>query len=289
MTKALLRVILFAICLPALADDFSTLVADRAAIERVYYDHRLGDKPPFEKTLPTSALEQLVRQDLHKEVVLRKVYGVEITPALVDAEVERINTTTRAPDVLAELKAALGNDPHRFAETVARPIVVERLLREKFENDDSLHEAARHECERIRSTLLAAQTNNATAASLLALLQKANSNSVSEITWELAPRPSETTGTAADEIEIKKRFGTNARILSLPHSEEQKLYFDDLPPALQKVLRAQLRQPGDVSAVIETPGGFLLYLVREKSERKLSVACLNLQKRGYEEWLAEQK
>src|SRR5216684_4210992 len=50
------------------------------------------------------------------------------SPARPDAEAERINATTRAPEVLAELKAALGNDPARFARTVARPIVVERTL-----------------------------------------------------------------------------------------------------------------------------------------------------------------
>jgi hypothetical protein len=31
--------------------------ADRAAIERVYYNHRTGQKPPFEQALPAAALE----------------------------------------------------------------------------------------------------------------------------------------------------------------------------------------------------------------------------------------
>src|ERR1700720_3637806 len=39
-----------ALALPTMADDFSALCADRAAIERVYYQHRLGTKPPFEET-----------------------------------------------------------------------------------------------------------------------------------------------------------------------------------------------------------------------------------------------
>ncbi len=34
--------------------------------------------------------------------MLRKTYGVTLTPALLEAEVQRINTTTRAPDMLAE-------------------------------------------------------------------------------------------------------------------------------------------------------------------------------------------
>ena len=74
-----------------------------------------------------------------KEEVLKRVYGVQITPAQVAAEAQRINATTRAPDVLAELKTALGNDPERFARTVVKPILVERELRQRFDNDDHLH------------------------------------------------------------------------------------------------------------------------------------------------------
>jgi hypothetical protein len=61
-----------------------------------------------------------------------------------------------------------------------------------------------------------------------------------------------------------------------------------LPGELQRVLRLQLRQPGDVSAVIEAPGGFLLYVAKEKTDTALTVACLSLPKRSYEQWLSEQ-
>ena len=54
------------------------------------------------------------------------------------------------------------------------------------------------------------------------------------------------------------------------------------------MLRVQLRAPGDVSAVLETPGGFLLYVAREKTDALLGVACLWLPKRSYEQWLEEQ-
>ena len=33
------------------ADDFTVLCADRAAVERVYYQHRIGEKPPFEQAM----------------------------------------------------------------------------------------------------------------------------------------------------------------------------------------------------------------------------------------------
>jgi hypothetical protein len=87
------------------ASDFDSLCADRTAIERVYYHHRLGTKPPFEQVMPPEVVERLVRQDRHKEAVLKKVYGVEITPAVLAAEVRRIDPTTRASEILAELRA----------------------------------------------------------------------------------------------------------------------------------------------------------------------------------------
>jgi hypothetical protein len=272
------------------AEDFVQLCADRAAIERVYYHHRLGDKPPFEQTLPPAAIEQLVRQDLAKEAALREVYGVEVTPGMLEAEAQRIHAATRAPDVLAELEAALGNDTNRFARIVARPILVERLLREKFENDDPLHAPQRREIDQARERLLSARKNGAPVTNLLALLKQARSNAVSETTWQLGARPAESTAPDADELEVKQRFGPGAKLLSGTRGadQERKVYFSELPRRLQEVLRAQLRQPGDVSAVIETASGFLLFLATDRGADTLSVASLSIPKRSYEAWLAEQ-
>jgi hypothetical protein len=275
----------------ALAADLASLRADREAIERVYYNHRLGQKPPFEQALPRETLERLVRDELRKETALKRAYGVEVTPAMLDAEVQRINTTTRAPEVLAELKAALGNDPGRFARAMARPIVVERLLRQKFDNDDALHAPQRRQVERTREQLLAAKRNGAGPDKLLGLLKQTASNSVSETIWQLGTRPAEPEKANADLVEVQKRFGPNAQILSSPSAgdgKEQKFYFEDLPDELQKVLRAQLRQAGDVSAVIEMPAGFALYLAKEKTAESLSVATLSIPKQSYDQWLAEQ-
>lgn len=268
-------------------NNLSALVADRGAVERVYYEHRLGDKPPFEEVLPAAMLENMVWQDVHKETVLKRVYGVEITPVLLEAEVRRIDSTTRAPEMLAEIKAALGNDPARFGAVFAKPILVERLLRVKFDNDDALHAPQRRRSETMRNELLAAHDPGRDYEKLLALLNHSYSNTVTETTWQLAARPAETNAPSADELEIKKHFGPEAKILSAPHAEgeETKFYFEDLPDELQNVLRVQLRRTGDVSAVIETPRVFLLYVVKEKTEEVLSVAVLALPKRSYEQWL----
>ena len=274
------------------AGDFAALCAGRTALERVYYLHRLGEKPPFEQTLPPDRLEKLVRQDLRKEAVLKKNYGVEITPTLLAAEVRRIDSTTRAPEMLAEIKAALGDDPARFAEVFAKPILAERLLRENFDNDDALHAPQRQQAAQTREEILAAKKNGADGEKLLALLQHTHANAVTKTTWQLGARPKEKPGAeTADEAAIKQRFGANAQLLSAPRAADgkgQESYFADLPAELQNVLRAQLHQPGDVSAVIETPTGFLLFLTEEKTAASLRAATLTIPKRSYEEWLAQQ-
>jgi hypothetical protein len=279
--------ILLASVWAGVADDFSSRCADRIAIERVYYNHRLGQKPPFEQVLPPATVEKLVRQDLHKEAALKNVYGIEITPAMLDTERQRIDSTTRAPEILAELKAALDNDPARFANVLAKPILVERLLRAKFDNDDTLHAPQRREMEQARNELISATKSGADCEKLLALLKRSHSNAVTEATWQLAAPPGGTNAPDADKI--KQHFGSNAQILSSPPPDGKaaKIYFEELPVELQTVLRVQLRQAGDVSAVIEIPGSFLLYVAKEKTAASLSVAVLSLPKRSYEQWLEE--
>jgi hypothetical protein len=273
------------------AADMDALCADRTAIEHVYYEHRLGTKPPFDTVSPPSLIRHLVAQDLGKEAVLKKVYGVEISDSALAAEVQRIDRTTHSPEMLAEIKAALGNDPQRFASAFAKPIVVDRELRARFENDDALHASNRRFCAAVRQQVLAASTRGVSAELLLGEFKEAGSNHISEITWQLSPPPPAQPATPTqDELEIKRRFGPNAQILSAPPTgnAEAGRYFSELPDDLQRVLRVQLRQPGDVSAVIETAGGFSLYLAELKNSEQLSVAVLSLPKRDYDQWVADQ-
>ena len=50
---------------------------------------------------------------------------------------------------------------------------------------------------------------------LVAILKANHSNDISETTWQLGARPAETNAPAADELEIKQRFGPNAQLISL--------------------------------------------------------------------------
>jgi hypothetical protein len=210
---------------------------------------------------------------------------------MVEAEVRRIDATTRAPDMLTEIKHALGDAPARLARAVARPIVVERELRRRFDNDDALHIAQRREAEQARERLLAKQPVEG----------------IQDVRWQLTPRPEDekpeataqgpgistpppqTQGTAKSGAYSVEATAQVAQALVPPPGEkDEKLYFEDLDPELQQVLRLQLQKPGDVSAVIETPRGFLVFLAKEKSAAALAAVSLSIPKRSYEEWHAQQ-
>lgn len=73
----------------------------------------------------------------------------------------------------------------------------------------------------------------------------------------------------------------------------RKVYGVEITPALvaaevERILWDQLQTPGDVSGVIAIPGGFLVFLTKEKNSETLRVASLTVPKRSYEKWLAQQ-
>jgi len=292
---------------PAAGTDLAARVADRLAVERVYYDRRAGDRPPFEGTVPRAKAEALVRLDLKKEAVLRSVYGVAVTSAMVSAEVRRIDAASRAPEVLAELKAALGNDPERFARAVARPQVVERELRTRFANDDSLHQSHRRRAAAARERLLSMAREGRPLSDRRAVLgTEADPRApVQDIRWQRRPRPDNDGGRPSSEGREPHpasrstagayRIEATARLTPTPlpggragESESNVQYLADLHPDLQSVLSRSLQGPGDVSPVIEMPSAFLVYLAIEVSPHELAAAVLSIPKLEYREWLEGQ-
>jgi len=288
-------------CGTVIATDLNALVADRTAVERVYYNHRLGTKPPFDQAFPPPEIERQVKSDLRKEALLARVYHVEITISKVETELKRIDSETRAPEMLAEIKAALANDPARFARAVARPIVVDRELRNRFGNDDRLHAARRRQAEMIRENILAMQRRHDSWTKLLPALNEAEAGTVVETNWQLRPPPE---GTAASvptlaPARLKARSGDYSLEATVQFArppspakqpgEPPHKSFENLSPEFRNVLCAQLQKSGDVSAVIETPDSFLLFVSKERTENNLSTVALSIPKLSFERWEREQK
>ncbi|HZN05121.1 MAG TPA: hypothetical protein VFD06_16165, partial [Candidatus Polarisedimenticolia bacterium] len=124
---------------------FEERVAAQKAIEQVYWNHRIwpkenpGRKPSLSEVLPDSTIRARVDDYLLKSSALEKLWQHPITPAQLQNELNRMAADTRAPEILRELFAALGNDPHLIAETLARQTLADRLVRNWYANDERFH------------------------------------------------------------------------------------------------------------------------------------------------------
>jgi hypothetical protein len=115
---------------------FADRVAYQRTVEGVYWQHRIWPKensrpkPSRDEVMSQEQIEQKVDEYLRKSQLLADQWQRPITLEQLQAEMERMASHTRQPEVLRELFAALGNDPFIIAECLARPVLSERLVGE---------------------------------------------------------------------------------------------------------------------------------------------------------------
>ena len=116
---------------------FAERVSYQRAIEDVYWRHRIwprsrgensDPKPSLDAVMTQAELEKKVRDYLRNSQALEDYWQRPITADQLQAEMERMASHTRQPEVLQELFEALGNDPFVIAECLARPVLTERLI-----------------------------------------------------------------------------------------------------------------------------------------------------------------
>lgn len=95
-------------------------VTYRLAIDKAYGNGQSGT---------TEVVLQLIMQEL-REVIAEKEQ-IYITDSMINHEVLRIDEETKAPEILAKVKAIF-TDHHDYLKHYVRPVLVERLLQEKF-------------------------------------------------------------------------------------------------------------------------------------------------------------
>jgi N-acetylneuraminic acid mutarotase len=124
-------------------------VACQRAVEQVYWRHRGGasgaPRRPFEQAVPEAVLRRKAEDAVRKSVALAQWWNTTITPTQLQAELDRIAAASQSPEVLAELFSALGQDPQRAAECIARPLLADRLIQSYFASDDRIHGAVRQQ------------------------------------------------------------------------------------------------------------------------------------------------
>jgi len=122
------------------------------AIDNVYWRHRIWPeqngkrKPDLEEVVPGWVIRAKVEDYLRKSQALALYWQRPIRGEQLQAEMDRMARQTQNQAVLSELWVALENDPSLIAECLARPLLVNRLIRNWYgEEDNTLERKERFE------------------------------------------------------------------------------------------------------------------------------------------------
>ena len=112
----------------------------RRAVEEVYWRHRIWPsenpdaKPVLQSVLSDKDLRAKVEASLRASAAL-EMWNRRITEADLQSEMERIARQSRRPELLAEIVAALGDDPFLMAECFVRPLLADQRVSELADRD----------------------------------------------------------------------------------------------------------------------------------------------------------
>jgi hypothetical protein len=84
-------------------------------------------------------LRERADDGLRKSVALARFWHRPVTGGQLQAEMDRMARDSKDPAMLRELFAALGNEPRRIAECLARPALADRLVRRWYATDERFH------------------------------------------------------------------------------------------------------------------------------------------------------
>jgi N-acetylneuraminic acid mutarotase len=132
---------------------FEERVAYQRAIEEVYWRHRIWPKerpdrkPSLDALVSQAQIEKKVAGYLRNSQALEDYWQRPITAEQLQAEMDRMATHTRQPEVLRELFEALGNDPFVIAECLARAALADRLVTNWYAYDQRIHGALKQRAE----------------------------------------------------------------------------------------------------------------------------------------------
>jgi hypothetical protein len=76
---------------------------------------------------------------------------------MLAAEFERIERQTEDPEQWEAIQRALGHDRRLVEEAICRPLVVGRLLRQRFAFDEAIHAEAHAKARQARARFIAGQ------------------------------------------------------------------------------------------------------------------------------------
>jgi hypothetical protein len=131
-------------------------VRHQRAIEQVYWGHRVwpaenpSPKPTLSEVMSDAAIRAKVETYLKESAALEALWQRPVTHEQLQAELDRLVRETRDGAMLAQIFGALGNDPELIAECFARPVLVDRIVRDGYAHDDRFHGALKRRVEAAR-------------------------------------------------------------------------------------------------------------------------------------------
>ncbi len=99
--------------------------------------------------------------DLAKATVLASRWGVVVTEEMLRGELARMARSAGTAKRIAAASTALGGDRRRIEDSLARPSLVDRLIRERFALDPELHAKTRAEAAALRRRLMTGELDPA--------------------------------------------------------------------------------------------------------------------------------
>jgi hypothetical protein len=139
--------LLAGVCGPAAAretgaDPRARAIDCEAVVQATYWDLRNeGQAGAFPLERYRATLADRAERTAREVAYLRAQRGRDFTAGELQAEVDRMARDTKSPAALGKLFAALGNDPRRVAECLAKPALADQLARQYFAEDSALHAA----------------------------------------------------------------------------------------------------------------------------------------------------
>ncbi|HEX4826183.1 MAG TPA: kelch repeat-containing protein [Candidatus Polarisedimenticolaceae bacterium] len=239
-------------------------VGDLAAIERLRFERRTwpgakdATRPPFEVAVPEGVIRRRVERTLTESALLLERYGHGISKDDLRSELERMIRGSKDPAVLRAMFRALGDDPRRIAETIARPVVADRMLRDAFASDATIHAPLRD--------LAAAAVSHARGAG------------------EACPAGAQ----CVDLVVRADQSDWNAFVKDLSHRRFQWPGMSRRPALLDlaEATKALASIPvGPWSDVTDGGSRYLAWRVTAKDARALHLAVAVWKKRSFDEWL----
>jgi N-acetylneuraminic acid mutarotase len=183
-----------------------------------------------------------------------------VTPVVLQRELERMAAGTRLPGRLRQLYSALGDDPLLIQECLARPALVDRLTRNFFAYDGTIHAASRHEAATLRGDL---------------------------VEGRLDPRSDRPGRTVFDLVRAdpsRPGRGPGETVRSLTQRRSDPLRRELEPEEFARTRALFPGRVGEIGPVQEERDAFVIRVVLNSAEQVTRVATYVVRKRSWDDW-----